>query len=87
MKKFIYILGFIIATLLVIISLYMLFNIEMVVSTVDRQLYDGFGNIYVNGEPSSPYTSISYVFLIVGISLIGSCYTKLKKQKGELNEK
>ena len=81
MKKFLHILGLIIGILLVIISLYMLYNIQMVFSTVDGQLYDGFGNIYNNGKPNSPYTVIVYILLITGLSLISSCYAKIKKIK------
>ncbi len=56
-------------------------NIEMVVSEKNNELYDGFGEKYVNGKPSSSHTLYTYVSLVGGVVLISSGLGLIKKNE------
>ena len=79
MKKALSVLCVIGGIICILVALFLFFKINMVVQVIDGVYYDGFGNAYVNGDPSSPYTLFIYVFGLVGIGLFGLV--------GTLNEK
>lgn len=76
MRKFLFILGIIFSIVIMIISIYVLFKINFVVSSVNGQLYDGFGSPYRNGKPYSPYTIAGIVGFFGGAYLLKICYVK-----------
>ena len=52
MKKVLSVLCIIGGVIFILVALFLYFKINMVVQVVDGVYYDGFGNAYVNGEPS-----------------------------------
>lgn len=59
--KILYIMGIVIGIGLLILAGYIFVNINFVISTINGQVYDGFGFPHLNGEPSSPYTLLGYI--------------------------
>lgn len=82
MKKVIYILGIIISTMLIILSIYTLIKINFVFTLKDGKMYDGFGTLYNNDKPNSPYTLVAYVELVSGVSLLGYSIKNINTNKG-----
>lgn len=80
MKKFLYYTAIIVSIILILISLYLFVKIHFEFSQVDGQMYDGFGEPYVNNEPSSRYTIWCYGSFIAGISLVYVAREKCKEK-------
>ena len=79
MKKYLYILGIIVSLLMIIFAIYFFINIYFIFSSIEGQLYDGFGTPYSNGNPSSPYTLVGLACFFGGTSLFNYCNKKIKE--------
>lgn len=84
MKKVIFILGFVFSLIIILVSIYMLIKINFIFSNSNGQLYDGFGTLYNNEKPNSPFTIIGIVGIIGGWTLAKICYLKIKSNKKEV---
>ena len=78
MKKFLLILGVLCSIVFICIGVYILFKIYFIVSSIDGNLYDGFGVAYSFGKPHSPYTIVGIIAFFCGSSLLSYFYGKLK---------
>lgn len=81
MKKYEYQIKIILSIIILLIGIYFAINIYFVFSNVNGQLYDGFGNKYVNGEPHSKYTIVIYACFILGLTTFVEANEKRSKQK------
>ena len=81
MKKAIYILGIICSIIIIAIAVYIFINVYFIFSIQNGQMFDGFGFPYLNDKPSSPFTLLSIVGLMVGLFLLKLCKKKLKGEQ------
>lgn len=84
-KNILFILGIIFSFILILIAVYIWININFAFSNINGQLYDGFGIPYNNGKPNSPYTILTYIGVIGGLSLLSFCCKNIKINKNRKN--